>query len=295
MLLATVILASILWSSSSYSTYRGYSGSPWSRRTETISASEGLLRSHLLSLSLSNSPDSADPFWSDGLRFSCTGCGRCCQTEGEVWLDANEFRSLVSSLGLPSEDVLDIYAEDVIAGWVKLKSKEAITAATAAVANPIDQMGVLSPTTTTGEQCVFLDGEGKMCTIYTARPVQCRTYPYWPSIVDSEAAWANEGVSPSADSLPVSLNAISAEPAPMKRLWTVEDGGCEGVDHFESPLVSPITIHRNRQLYEAYHWSFPHSKVGDDKQKLLSQVDVMQVPLLPAYLSVCLPCCGLHH
>jgi hypothetical protein len=196
-----------------------------------------------------------------------------------VWLDTNEFRSLVSSLGLPPEDVLDIYSEDVMAGWVKLKSKEAI--AVTAAANPIDQMETLS-STTTGEQCVFLDGEGKMCTIYAARPVQCRTYPYWPSIIDSEAAWSNEGVSSPADSISVRENGSSAEPAALKRLWTVEDGGCEGVDRFESPLVSPITIHRNRQLYESYHRSFPHSKVGDDKQKLLSQVDVMQVPLLPA-------------
>lgn len=196
-----------------------------------------------------------------------------------MWLDANEFRSLVSSLGLPPEDVLDIYAEDVIAGWVKLKSK--VSAAT----NPINQMETL-PSTTIGEQCIFLDGEGKMCTIYAARPVQCRTYPYWPSIIDSEAAWSNEGVSSPADSISVRKDASSAEPAALKRLWTVEDGGCEGVDLFESPLVSPITIHRNRQLYESYHWSFPHSKVGDDKQKLLSQVDVMQVPLLPACLPV---------
>lgn len=280
----TVILASMLWSVSCYSSYRG-SLSLRSRWTEAIPAPEGLLRSHL---SLSLSPEAADPFWSDGLRFSCTGCGRCCQTEGDVWLDANEFRSLVSSLGLPPEDVLDIYAEDVIAGWVKLKSKDTITAA--AAVNTIDQKGILSPTTA-GEQCVFLDGEGKKCTIYTARPVQCRSYPYWPSIVDSEAAWANEGVASSADSPPVRVDASSAEPTALKRLWTVEDGGCEGVDHFDAPLVSPITIHRNRQLYESYQRLFSYSKVGDDKQKLLSQVDVMQVPLL----SVCLSVCELHH
>jgi len=191
-----------------------------------------------------------------------------------VWLDTNEFSSLVSSLGLPPEDVLDIYAQDVVAGWVKLKSKETTTDAMIAV----DQQEVLS-LATAGEQCIFLESDGKLCTIYTSRPVQCRTYPYWPSIVDSEAAWANEAVSSLAASLAVEINPSSVEPVtdrPLKRQWTVEDGGCEGIDHLESPLVSPITIHRNRQLYESYHWSFPHSNVGDDKQKLLSHVDVMQ-------------------
>jgi Fe-S-cluster containining protein len=34
--------------------------------------------------------------------------------------------------------------------------------------------------------CIFWkDG----CTVYAARPLQCRTFPFWPSILVSAAAW----------------------------------------------------------------------------------------------------------
>jgi Fe-S-cluster containining protein len=39
--------------------------------------------------------------------------------------------------------------------------------------------------------CIFLDAEGK-CVIYAVRPVQCRTYPFWPELVNSEADWRRE-------------------------------------------------------------------------------------------------------
>jgi Fe-S-cluster containining protein len=34
--------------------------------------------------------------------------------------------------------------------------------------------------------CIFWkDG----CSVYQARPLQCRTFPFWPSILDSPASW----------------------------------------------------------------------------------------------------------
>ena len=30
--------------------------------------------------------------------------------------------------------------------------------------------------------CTFLDPATKRCTVYAARPVQCRTFPYWPEL-----------------------------------------------------------------------------------------------------------------
>jgi Fe-S-cluster containining protein len=38
--------------------------------------------------------------------------------------------------------------------------------------------------------CVFW-GEGG-CGVYEDRPIQCSTYPFWPSIMESEAAWRDE-------------------------------------------------------------------------------------------------------
>ena len=44
-----------------------------------------------------------------------------------------------------------------------------------------------------GFDCVFLDREkvpGKaVCGLYEVRPTQCRTWPFWPEVVESERAW----------------------------------------------------------------------------------------------------------
>jgi len=37
------------------------------------------------------------------------------------------------------------------------------------------------------KQCSFLEGHG--CSIHPAKPTQCRTFPFWPEIVERKAAW----------------------------------------------------------------------------------------------------------
>ena len=37
-----------------------------------------------------------------------------------------------------------------------------------------------------GYDCVFWDGG---CGVYEARPLQCRTFPFWPSVLASKEAW----------------------------------------------------------------------------------------------------------
>ena len=41
--------------------------------------------------------------------------------------------------------------------------------------------------------CIFLTKNG--CSIYEGRPSQCRTYPFWESIVESRVNWESEGKS----------------------------------------------------------------------------------------------------
>ena len=38
--------------------------------------------------------------------------------------------------------------------------------------------------------CVFLDGETRKCTVYKARPRQCRTWPFWDSNIRTPETWA---------------------------------------------------------------------------------------------------------
>ena len=36
-------------------------------------------------------------------------------------------------------------------------------------------------------QCYFLHGGG--CSIHPAKPIQCRTFPFWPELVEDGAEW----------------------------------------------------------------------------------------------------------
>ena len=37
--------------------------------------------------------------------------------------------------------------------------------------------------------CTFFDGQTRRCTVYAARPAQCRTWPFWESTTATPAAW----------------------------------------------------------------------------------------------------------
>ncbi len=37
--------------------------------------------------------------------------------------------------------------------------------------------------------CVFFDSHARKCTVYNARPRQCKTWPFWQSNVASPEAW----------------------------------------------------------------------------------------------------------
>lgn len=101
--------------------------------------------------------DSKKIFWSDGLKFECTACGKCCRNDGEVWLDTDEFAALCDHLQKTPQEVLLAYSDTVMNGWVKLRNK---------VSDPTNAE------TKEGDSCIFLDNDGKKCTIYDARPIQ---------------------------------------------------------------------------------------------------------------------------
>lgn len=37
--------------------------------------------------------------------------------------------------------------------------------------------------------CTFFDPQTRRCTVYAARPRQCRTWPFWPSHLVSHEEW----------------------------------------------------------------------------------------------------------
>jgi Fe-S-cluster containining protein len=88
--------------------------------------------------------------------------------------------------------------------------------------------------------CVFLSANGQ-CGIYETRPLQCRTYPFWPSLLATPEDWEEEAVVP------------DNEESDDRKRWTLEHGGCEGINHADAPLVPADEIELKRREARA-HW-----------------------------------------
>ena len=97
--------------------------------------------------------------------FNCTACGTCCQGEGRVYFTDQDLENIYGYLDLDEE------SEKLLYGKVVQKRR-----------------GGFHVHEGTGP-CYFLDSN-KRCKIYPVRPLQCRSFPFWPSIFASKAALA---------------------------------------------------------------------------------------------------------
>jgi len=110
----------------------------------------------------------AKPWYSDGLKFTCTQCGNCCTgAPGFVWVSAGEIAALARRLGIDQASFRARYTRVIAGSGISLKE---------------------IPEVETGNSCVFFK-RGAGCTVYADRPRQCRTWPFWRSLVASPAAW----------------------------------------------------------------------------------------------------------
>jgi len=93
-------------------------------------------------------------FWSQGIRFECQGSGKCCVSRGSygyVYLTINDRRRFAKYFKLPTQTFTKRFCRKKDGLW-HLKSVKG--------------------------ECEFL--KQKRCTVYDARPEQCRTWPFWP-------------------------------------------------------------------------------------------------------------------
>jgi Fe-S-cluster containining protein len=108
-------------------------------------------------------PDTDEPWYKDGLHFTCTQCGHCCTGDpGFVWLNDEEIAAIAGFLGEPLH---------VFEGAFTRKAKGKVTLREKA-----------------NGDCVLYDKD-RGCTVYSVRPRQCRTWPFWESNLKTEADW----------------------------------------------------------------------------------------------------------
>ena len=104
------------------------------------------------------------PWFKDGLRFKCTGCGDCCTgSPGFVWVNTEEIAALAKHFGLSIEAFEQQYVREIGARKSLIEYENG--------------------------DCVFFDNKTRKCNVYELRPRQCRTWPFWDSNIATPEAW----------------------------------------------------------------------------------------------------------
>lgn len=126
------------------------------------------------------------PWYKKGLKFKCTGCGKCCTgSSGMIWLTMDEAIKIADLLGIS----FDLFKRKY------LKSRG-------------NKLSLIEKKNSEGGlDCIFLNG--KKCDVYEARPQQCRSFPWWGENLNSEESWKLaaqecEGISDTAPLIPYS-------------------------------------------------------------------------------------------
>jgi Fe-S-cluster containining protein len=102
-----------------------------------------------------------DNFEAKKAGFECVKCGNCCSVPGEVFLTLEEGENIAKFLNVDFEDF-------------RKKSMKKVW-----------RHYIFNMTYKGG--CVFW--KDRRCSIYEARPEQCRTFPYWDELQASHENW----------------------------------------------------------------------------------------------------------
>jgi len=107
-----------------------------------------------------------DPFYVNGLHFTCTQCSQCCRHDpGYVFLTYEDLDQLLIPVKCSKEEFINMYCKVVdINGLKRLSLKEK-----------------------SNFDCIFWESGG--CSVYEYRPLQCRSYPFWSNFLDSRKSW----------------------------------------------------------------------------------------------------------
>ena len=106
-----------------------------------------------------------DKWYKNGLCFSCTQCGMCCSgVPGYVWLTHEDVDNISTYLNISKEEFIKKYTRSVKGRLSLIELKP-------------------------NYDCVFL--KDHKCSLYSSRPKQCKTFPFWEENLSSKQAWEN--------------------------------------------------------------------------------------------------------
>ena len=93
------------------------------------------------------------------------GCTKCCEQQGFVYLTEEDIPRLAAYVGMAVEafELRYVY---------RTKNQRRLRVPRHA-------------------QCEFLKEGG--CSVHPAKPLQCRTFPYWPELVGNKRNWEKTG------------------------------------------------------------------------------------------------------
>ena len=169
------------------------------------------------------SASAAEPWYSEGLSFSCTSCGKCCSgSSGSVRVTKEEAEAISEFKGLTLPEFLSTYTRrrSLHTEFKEVKTK------------------------TTGYDCIFLDRESQpgfaLCSIYKLRPLQCKTWPFWPELLRDEESWLEAASSP-----------FHHQDATDKKNRKTFDDGCPGINRGDETI--PL-VDIQQQLEDTIKW-----------------------------------------
>ncbi len=112
------------------------------------------------------------PWYVAGLHFECMECGGCCAGPGEgyIWVTQAEIEIIADFLKMT-------------VGQLRQKYLRRVSLRTTIIEHP------------TTKDCIFLEhcAGQRRCAIYSVRPAQCRSWPFWASNLSSANTWNEAG------------------------------------------------------------------------------------------------------
>lgn len=112
---------------------------------------------------VSNSKLNKKNWWSEGLRFECQQSGNCCTSHGEygfVYLTLEDREVFAKYFKISVDEFTKKYCAKTDGIYHLIERKD----------NP---------------DCIFL--KDKRCSVYEARPTQCRTWPFWSEHMNAKS------------------------------------------------------------------------------------------------------------